>query len=127
MKDLKNFSEVKHDSAASGALLDQQTQEQLEALGYIGNFSIADEDDDFDGVLNNIDNCPNSRNPDQKDRDGDGYGDFCDNCPDKPNANQNDFDNDTLGEACDNCRNDYNPSQKDEDADGTGDVCDNYS
>lgn len=37
-------------------------------------------DDDGDGVLNAIDNCPGVFNPDQADRDGDGTGDACDPC-----------------------------------------------
>ncbi len=35
-------------------------------------------DDDFDGVENNSDNCPNVANSDQEDFDDDGEGDICD-------------------------------------------------
>ena len=59
LEDLKNFNAVKPDSKAPGMFLDEQTREQLEALGYIGNASIAEDDDDFDGVRNVVDNCPN--------------------------------------------------------------------
>ena len=38
-------------------------------------------DIDGDGVCDDVDNCPNVYNPDQKDTDGDGHGDVCD-----PNA-----------------------------------------
>ena len=34
-------------------------------------------DSDNDGVLNPVDNCPNSQNPGQEDTDGDGVGDAC--------------------------------------------------
>jgi len=38
-------------------------------------------DQDEDGVANEIDNCPTLPNPDQADADGDGVGNICDNCP----------------------------------------------
>src|SRR4030095_12320738 len=34
-------------------------------------------DGDGDGIPNSFDNCPDERNPDQKDLDGDGRGDAC--------------------------------------------------
>ena len=40
-----------------------------------------DPDLDHDGVLNGVDNCPRTYNPDQADTDGDGVGDVCDTCP----------------------------------------------
>jgi len=46
------------------------------------------------------DNCPGTRNPDQKDTDGDLVGDACDNCPTVPNTNQWDTDRDGTGDAC---------------------------
>jgi len=39
---------------------------------------VCDDDIDGDGVLNDIDNCPDTANPDQADADGDGSGDLCD-------------------------------------------------
>ncbi|MBI2629248.1 thrombospondin type 3 repeat-containing protein [Candidatus Pacearchaeota archaeon] len=36
-------------------------------------------DSDNDGIKDNLDNCPNNYNPDQKDLDNDGIGDACDN------------------------------------------------
>ena len=38
-------------------------------------------DADGDGIGSDIDNCPETYNPDQKDSDSDGIGDLCDNSP----------------------------------------------
>ncbi|MBP5406474.1 hypothetical protein J6Z19_04920 [bacterium] len=46
-------------------------------------------DDDRDCVPNNIDNCPNVKNPDQADDDGDGVGNACDNCREVYNPPKN--------------------------------------
>jgi len=40
------------------------------------------QDDDGDGVTDEMDNCPDSSNADQQDTDGDEVGDACDDCPD---------------------------------------------
>jgi hypothetical protein len=42
------------------------------------NYSGFDNDNDDDGIINSLDNCPDTSNPDQKDTDGDGIGDVCD-------------------------------------------------
>lgn len=58
-------------------------------------------DDDQDGLLNSLDNCPFTPNPGQEDDDGDGWGEACDNCPYASNPDQVDRDNDGLGDPCD--------------------------
>lgn len=63
--------------------------------------SLVDDDYDVDGVIDNIDNCPNIPNPSQQDSDGDGIGDMCDNCAFVPNPGQQDSDNNGIGDACD--------------------------
>lgn len=44
---------------------------------------------DGDGWTDDVDNCVQVANPDQRDRDGDGVGDACDTCPDVSNPDQN--------------------------------------
>ncbi len=71
-------------------------------------------DTDADGVVDELDNCDATPNPDQLDTDGDGAGNACDsdddndgaadetdNCPLLSNSNQADFDLDGIGDACD--------------------------
>ncbi|RJO59862.1 hypothetical protein C4544_07545, partial [candidate division WS5 bacterium] len=60
-------------------------------------------DIDNDGILNDIDSCLYTPNPDNVDTDGDKLGDICDNCPETINPLQEDTDNDGLGNACDQC------------------------
>lgn len=107
-------------------------------------------DADGDGVLDSVDNCPNTSNADQADLDNDGIGDVCDddidgdmvnnandNCVNTPNADQSDLDNDGIGDVCDddidgdtilndvdNCPLVSNSGQEDLDEDSIGDVCD---
>ena len=88
-------------------------------------FEYEPDDLDQDGVLSDVDNCPNTYNPDQADADGDGVGDACDNCANTPNPDQADSDGDGLGNACDNCPNTPGTDQTDGDGDGVGDACDN--
>jgi len=52
----------------------------------------SNQDQDFDGITDNVDNCPHTYNPDQSDIDQDGFGDECDNCPSIANPDQQDSD-----------------------------------
>ena len=114
---------------------------------FSGSFLDPNEDEDNDGVNNDIDNCPTTANADQADVDMNGIGDVCqdtdgdgildinDNCPEKANPNQEDADMNGIGDACqdsdtdgvmdniDNCINTMNADQKDFNNDGIGDVC----
>ena len=116
---------------------------------FSGKFTIDPNGDaDGDGVLNGVDNCPNTANADQADIDNNGIGDVCqdtdedgvldvdDNCPNTANPNQTDIDNNGIGDACqdtdddgvmddvDNCLTTKNPDQADTNGNGIGDVCD---
>jgi hypothetical protein len=81
-------------------------------------------DSDGDGVIDSVDNCPQTPNPGQDDFDNDNLGDACDNCPNDANPGQSDVDGDGVGNACDNCAADANADQSDVDFDDVGDVCD---
>ena len=77
------------------------------------------DDDDKDGIKNDVDNCRYTKNADQKDTDGDGVGDACENYHDDDDDDDDDIINDD-----DNCRFTKNYDQKDTDGDGVGDACD---
>jgi hypothetical protein len=59
----------------------------------------ATEDREHDGVLDDVDNCPDVANPKQTDEDNDLVGDACDPCP--PLQDNEDNDGDGVGDACD--------------------------
>ena len=95
-------------------------------------------DEDGDGIIEALDNCPAISNANQLDTDADSIGDGCDNCPSKYNPTQQDIDRDGAGDACDpdidgdavlngvdNCPYRANPGQLDTDGDLVGDACDN--
>lgn len=73
------------------------------------------EDGDEDGVVDSLDNCLDTSNPEQQDADFDGLGDACDQ--------ESDSDEDEVPDASDNCPYHENPLQEDEDEDGIGDAC----
>lgn len=77
-------------------------------------------DQDGDGVVDLIDNCPTVVNPDQADNDHDGVGNACDACPNDPGP---DLDGDGVCLSVDNCPSKYNPNQMDSNHDGIGDAC----
>jgi hypothetical protein len=85
----------------------------LEALTSIPNPEFRRADQDYDDVPDELDNCPQDYNPDQKDASGSGIGDACE-----------DVDGDGIPDMQDNCSTIYNPDQLDIDSDGIGDACD---
>jgi predicted outer membrane repeat protein len=102
-----------------------------------GPLACDNDDKDFDGLTDDVDNCSCTPNPDQVDRESDGAGDACDNCLTLRNAAQSDLDGDGVGDACDNCRFLPNPQvspvpacqrttggQVDFNVDGIGNACD---
>jgi hypothetical protein len=81
------------------------------------------DDQDSDGVLDSIDNCPAVANAGQLDMDGDLIGDVCDSCSFQFTESF-DRDGDGLPPSTDNCPDVINGNQLDADADGIGDACD---
>jgi len=102
-------------------------------------------DKDLDWIFDHLDNCINTKNPNQSDNDSDWIGNKCDNCErfnpkqidlnkdwiwdictDFDNyLNKNDTDKDWILNKDDNCKNIANSQQKDLDNDWIWDVCDN--
>ena len=146
---LSEFSDALADQLPKGCSFSGTVRaSQAEIL--VENPSISsDVDSDYDGVIDDEDNCLYKANGDQTDSDGDGVGDVCeedndydgmidddDNC-EVYNPNQEDLDEDSLGDACepdsdndgkiddlDNCPEDYNSDQNDSDGDDIGNACD---
>lgn len=58
-------------------------------------------DRDGDGILDEVDNCPDIPNTDQRNEDEDRFGNLCDNCPAENNQDQSNHDLDGLGDMCD--------------------------
>ena len=93
---------------------DGKTDEGYPDLDYDSYADCVDLDDDGDGVIDDVDNCPVAPNTQQSDTDKDGKGDACDP----------DGDDDGLENGKDNCPLASNATQADFDGDGKGDVCD---
>ncbi len=94
----------------------QRLQYRIKAklVGPYNNKYFQEPDQDKDGVIDRIDNCPSVANPEQKDNNNNGIGDACE-----------DFDLDGILNYMDNCPELANFSQADTDKDGVGDACDN--
>jgi large repetitive protein len=94
------------------------------------------DDQDGDGVIDAMDNCPTVFNAPrplegelQGDIDQDGVGDACDRCPlnegeDCAAFDPDDTDGDMVEDRIDNCPGLSNPEQNDQDEDMIGDLCD---
>ena len=72
--------------------------DQVDSDGH-GQGDACDLDDDNDGVLDGLDNCPSQANPGQEDTDGDGLGDACDASND-PGAGEDPVDDCTNVDEC---------------------------
>ena len=123
-------------------------ENSIDALTVSSILSSSGSDIDGDGIVDSLDNCPNTANSNQRDSDSNGEGDVCEDsdgdgvldykdvCPYIPNADQKDSDFDGVGDVCDdsdgdgiydpsdNCPATSNSDQSDIDGDGIGDVCD---
>jgi hypothetical protein len=82
--------------------------------GRSGQIILSSSDTDGDGILDDMDNCPDVFNTDQLDTEGDGTGNACDS----------DDDNDDVLDGSDNCPLQPNLDQADTDGDGAGNACD---
>ena len=96
------------------AIIDFDANEAIVCVFTNSQIGGGGQDDDSDGIANQLDNCPLTANPDQLNTDGDSQGNACDT----------DDDNDTILDTADNCPINANADQADNDGDGIGNVCD---
>ena len=94
----------------------------LLALGLYSGLSLAwnGQDEDGDGIPNQLDNCAYYANADQADADLNGIGDACEAAANPAN----DADSDGVPDLIDNCPADANSDQADDDHDMLGNACD---
>ncbi|HKQ48401.1 MAG TPA: thrombospondin type 3 repeat-containing protein [Phycisphaerae bacterium] len=85
------------DSSATGVGGNQADNSAVDS----GAAYVFDLDEDDDGVIDPVDNCPLVVNPGQENGDNDAHGDVCDNCPSVANDDQADLDGDGIGNVCD--------------------------
>ena len=90
---------------------------ELYGLGQAPGVDLGCPDTDEDGIHDEIDNCVNLTNADQKDDDNDNIGNVCDD------YDGTDIDEDGVPGEIDNCIKIANSDQKDKDNDGFGDKC----
>ena len=86
---------------------------ELQAIFTAESLGMCKPDQDNDGVVDMVDNCPLTANADQADTDGDSIGDAC-----------QDTDGDGIIDVSDICPVISNPDQADDDNDGIGNFCD---
>ena len=86
------------------------------------SFSVLDPDYDGDGVLNELDNCPNTQNPNQEDLDGDSVGDVCDSDVDGDGYDVTNADPSLVD--CDDLDPTFNPGALDIPYNGIDENCD---
>jgi hypothetical protein len=89
--------------------------------------AMATNDEDGDGVPDDVDNCVAVPNPGQQDDDGDTVGNVCDNCPARWNEDQANHDTDGLGDACDSDKDGDNAQAWDWDWSAPGPDCDDLN
>ena len=87
-------------SLVSGACSDPSTMMMMDDAGVILRPD-SDNDKDYDGVKDDVDNCPQSMNGGQENEDADRFGDACDPCPHLADDNPPDADSDGVADACD--------------------------
>lgn len=112
------INENKLSNAASprpeaGRLFSGKAAVVVKSLRFGANPEYYQADTDFDGIADDVDNCPKQANTDQKDVNTNAIGDACE-----------DFDLDGVLNAFDNCPSAANTNQADVDGDKKGDVCD---